>query len=376
VFGASSLHQGPVYPVRGAGGTAQIVATGGSSQVPWESWIYFNLGGGIEITFTDEMLGGRYDYAPIPFGAAGTAILHYAPRSVVESVAAVTPDAYQPDVAGPLSFGTYPAGFRGEGGKTRLEVYTGVPVSEIGGASPDSDRVASVERTVVLSDTAWREVVRFRDRIAVTAGSVSDTGAAAFLPDVKGVDLAPGAYNLAVQVTDPSTNRMQAYRQRIRLPEFGPDSLGMSDIELALRIVPADGPGPFVKDGLRVLPAPSRAYRRDQNPFLYFEVYNLQPDAAGVTRYRVDYTVRTKKDRNIAARIMSGLGRLAGTEQKKGEITISYDLTGSKRQESVHVELNVQDARAGAHLLRVTVTDVNRGSRAERETVFEIADGE
>ena len=69
---------------------------------------------------------------------------------------------------------------------------------------------------------------------------------------------------------------------------------------------------------------------------------------------------------------MSGLGRLVGTEQKKGEITISYDLTGSKAWEFIHVEINVQEARAGNHLVRVAVTDLNSGSRAYREANFEI----
>ena len=37
------------------------------STVPWETWIYTDdVAGGIEITFTDEIGTGTYDYAPIP----------------------------------------------------------------------------------------------------------------------------------------------------------------------------------------------------------------------------------------------------------------------------------------------------------------------
>jgi hypothetical protein len=36
----------------------------------------------------------------------------------------------------------------------------------------------------------------------------------------------------------------------------------------------------------------------------------------------------------------------------------------------------VQEARAGDHVIRVAVTDLNSGSRAEREAIFEIAKGE
>ena len=34
--------------------------------VPWETWTYIQLNGGIEFTFTDEWGNGRYDFAPLP----------------------------------------------------------------------------------------------------------------------------------------------------------------------------------------------------------------------------------------------------------------------------------------------------------------------
>ena len=36
------------------------------STIPWETWIYTDVGGGIEITFTDEFGAGTYEYAPMP----------------------------------------------------------------------------------------------------------------------------------------------------------------------------------------------------------------------------------------------------------------------------------------------------------------------
>ncbi|MSS71573.1 MAG: tetratricopeptide repeat protein [Candidatus Latescibacteria bacterium] len=370
VFNTSSLHQGPVYPVRGPGRSSEIVAAGGTSQVPWESWIYFNLGGGIEVTFTDEMLNGRYDYAPIPFGVPGTALISNSPKVILETVASATPDYYQPDVAGPLTFGTYPAGFRGQEGKTHLEVYTGIPLSQI--AYQDSGRIASLERSIALFDTTWREVLRAKDLLSFAASALSDTGAGAFIPDIRTFDLPPGDYHLAVQVTDRVSNRMQAYRQKVRLDRFGADSLQISDIELAQHVAPQTGSDPFVKNGLRVLPMPSRAYRRDQNPFLYYEVYNLRPDAAGQTRYRVDYIIRARRRENLGVKILSTLGRLIGSDEQKGELTISYELNGTQQTDFLHVELNLQEARPGSHTIRVAVTDLNSGARTERETSFRI----
>ena len=36
----------------------------GEVRVPWESWVYTQLGGGTEFVFTDQVLNGRWDFAP------------------------------------------------------------------------------------------------------------------------------------------------------------------------------------------------------------------------------------------------------------------------------------------------------------------------
>ena len=56
----------------------------------------------------------------------------------------------------------------------------------------------------------------------------------------------------------------------------------MSGIEIARRIAPTTEEGKFVKHGLEVIPMPSFTFKRDQDVFLYFEVYNLTRDAQGM----------------------------------------------------------------------------------------------
>ena len=64
------------------------------STVPWETWIYTDVGGGIEITFTDEIGSGIYDYAPVPPNQGGISIRQtaslstHSPESVYHRAAA------------------------------------------------------------------------------------------------------------------------------------------------------------------------------------------------------------------------------------------------------------------------------------------------
>ncbi len=36
----------------------------GGSDTPWESWVYVNIGGGVEFTFIDLTMNGRWDFPP------------------------------------------------------------------------------------------------------------------------------------------------------------------------------------------------------------------------------------------------------------------------------------------------------------------------
>lgn len=128
--------------------------------------------------------------------------------------------------------------------------------------------------------------------------------------------------------------------------------------------------GKFVKGKLRVIPAPSRAFEVDQSVFVYFEVYSLKPDAQGRTRYRVDYTVRSRK--GVGDLVLAGLGQLIGRSQKGDEVTVSYESGGEATQEAIHTALDLRKGKEGDYTLRVTVTDLNAGAKAARETTFRV----
>ena len=106
------------------------------STVPWETWIYADAAGGIEITFTDEIGSGAYDYAPMPPNQGDisigetTSLSRHAPHSVYRRAARVTPDFYTPrHEAPPLDFHYSLADFRGEGDRSLLEIYSRRPHS-------------------------------------------------------------------------------------------------------------------------------------------------------------------------------------------------------------------------------------------------------
>ncbi|MSS71180.1 MAG: tetratricopeptide repeat protein [Candidatus Latescibacteria bacterium] len=373
------LLRGPAYPMQAAGAGYTIVAAGGTASVPWESWIYIQIGGGTEFVFTDDFSTGAYDFAPIPALQVASSALtgtglgsgfssrlrEYSPEEVFRTVKTEAPTLYTSEApTGTVTFYAAAADFRGRSRDTsRVEVYVGVPVEEVA----PTDEGWQGERTVVVYNRAWQEVHRSVERspLPIPSGLREEV-----LDEVR-LDLPPGDYFMAVKVKDLTSRRTQTFREGLHVGGYGEDSLRVSGIELARQIAPAKGEGRFVKGDLRVIPMPSRTFGKSQNVNVYFEVYNLRQDAQGQTHFRVDYTVKGQKE-GSGIFSLTGLGRLIGKSEQGGVVTVSYDLAGKEAQDAVHTALDVSGGGAGDFTLQVTVTDLNSGMVASRKTTFTV----
>ena len=344
----------------------------------WEYWVYTEVDGGMEITFVKEFEDKGYDLAPFPHGLPlrVTVELHkLEPGPVLRDAAIRHPSVYEPGFADlPIDFYYYTAGFRGTEGKSRLEIYYGLPASEIGrlDVGEGTDLVV-LDRGVALFDSLWNEVHRSSDQIAFELPTEKQVQAGAFIPGELPVELDPGPYWMALQVRDVVSGRSQVYKQEVLLGDYGDDGpLAISDIELAFSILPQEEGEDFVKQGLRVIPMSSRAFRRDQNAFVYFEIYNLSRDEFGQTHYRVEYGIRSGKRRSLPARILKGLGSVLRASEKDRQVSVAYDQIGSAREEVAYVELDLSESGEGDQRVRVKVTDGVSNQDAEKEITFSI----
>jgi GWxTD domain-containing protein len=353
------------------------------SAVKWETWVYTKLGNGVEIDFTDELRTGNYNYAPIPTldkedyqnPAFGTEIvnamqtfLQYAPENIMKTETARTPERYDPVIrVSPLNFYYGLADFRGEGGTTAFELYTAVPFDQTG--APFGSDVEVECRTALLAPASGQAY-----RSAGTVSAPGDQWAkGGMLLDRARLNVPPGTYKLAVQARSLNGDRIQIYKQDITVKSYGRDTLQISDIQIAHAVAPTSEGGKFVKNGLRITPLPTAAIRPGDKIFFYFEVYNLAKDAGGQTRYRVEYTVNAS-GRSIAARVLSGLGKLVGASQQGPAASVVYEQSGVKDWEPHYVEMDLGPARSGEHIVRVTITDQVAGRTMFREAKFKVAE--
>ena len=157
-------------------------------------------------------------------------------------------------------------------------------------------------------------VGQVRDGGGKMAGSVRDTIRATLPPDKAGqlgsrplqydtaLTLRPGTYTLRFLARENATGKMGTFEARFTVPDLDAENtwLRLSSVVLAgqrERVAAAIGaaqtraaspPGhPLVQDGLKLIPSVTRVFRKDQELFVYFEIYDSRaPVAATLSFFR------------------------------------------------------------------------------------------
>ncbi len=354
----------PVYPV-----------TFNERSVPWESWIYTQVGGGVEFVFVDELLNGKWQFPSLPDGSRMSgerlsALLQYHPGAVLNDVVASTPEYFDlPPGIEPLEFYYDVARFRGKEGKTGVEVYYGVPTLEVGIENENG----YVRRSVVISDDEGEEVFRIRDDLHFGGIDAKQLKKGTFVPDMAYLEVPPGTYRMAVHLTDVHSGKWGVYVQDLVARAFS-DSLAMSDLELAWSIGEEEEfHDKYRKGDVWVMPMPSRSFVNDRSVFVYYEIYNLQRDEFGQTRYKVSYTIQqdVRSGSSIFGLLSGGFKKLMA-RGKKPQVAVSYEHVGRDVWEPIHLELDSKKMILGLNQVEIEVADLLSGQSVKREAIFRL----
>ncbi|MCZ6636097.1 MAG: GWxTD domain-containing protein, partial [bacterium] len=329
----------------------------------WESWIYAQVGGGIEVTFLDLTGKGFYDYAiPPPNSRNYKLWQRLAPEAVVARVTNQTPSVYEFDYGGdPLRIYVYTADFKVSDWDSNLEIYIGVPWSELGQTVEGGRAYAGVDREVVLYNRKLEPVYRDSARVVESMPVSEVVGPGTLLVDQVRARVPANTYLMAIQVRDPATRKIQIQKRYVVLKPFWNKAPALSGIEVAGSVEELEGPGDgkFDKGELRVVPLPSKVFVKGQLVYLYYEIYDLVRNEFGQTRYRVDYLLHGVEQGSTITRIFKGLGRALGQVPKAEGLQISYEHEGTSDREPIYVALDVTPLGKEEMEVTVTVTDLN-----------------
>jgi GWxTD domain-containing protein len=184
--------------------------------------------------------------------------------------------------------------FRGEGGRTRVEVSHQVRLADLQCRWNFDEQVFTGEllRRVVFYDEDLQMAATQDERIPVRAERLDDLRRGVLLPGLAVVQLKPGRYRMALRLEDAVSRHLQIFTTDVQVPAFPEGKLLLSDITLASALAAAEGPGLFRKGEWFVVPHPLHSYSAGMSVDLYFEIYGLRTDAEGLNDYTVTYRIR------------------------------------------------------------------------------------
>ena len=400
--GLDATFVGPVFPVKtqslgsfantstdelGFSKYKPVTTASSWSSVPWEVWIYKTLGDGIEITFTDEFLSGNYDYAPMPslteadfkkyesedqsYMRVIQRLTEFSPATVVQRVVSTNPDYYNIDALEPLDFYFDAITFRGPNDQTELQINFGLPIDNMALVT-DPDTTIIIERRTALIYPRALDYQKTKHLLSVPINDVNRDRGLQAISRVNHL-APPGEYELAIEASRQNANKVGAYQlPQIKLPNYQDTThVLMSDLQLASRISDAkDAPdSSFVRGIYYIQPQPSATFlpSANQSLYLYFEIYNLTPDAFGQTRYDVSYEVQQRDEKSFS--LIPLLGNLGGTK-KAESVGLSFEQVGTDIDVNTYLELPLTNLKPGRYNLQLTILDRNTDKRVSKRATF------
>ncbi len=324
---------------------------------PMQIWIYPQF----RLAFTDEFWNGHYQFTQPVLGSKS----RFKERTnidysmVAQDVYQVLPETFDFQLSGGTFESPYRITFFRKGEETEAQLDFGLPVPE------ESNRSRLAYRAgIFLLDQDRLPVFQLKESLKLDYRKNRDRLVGRYLINTLKFCFTPGDYPYSFELIDLAEDRNFVDRQSLRIPDFRSDSLMLSDLLLAYVIRPSRREGPFTRNGFFILPNIRQSYSPGENLFLYFEIYNLQPDGSGKTHYVVENSVVRREKRGI---IKTLLGK------KPPRVTIVNEYSGRETSDFVIQSLDPGNLEPGEYELEIKVKDEISKKETHRTTRFRIS---
>jgi GWxTD domain-containing protein len=338
-------------------------------------WSYGDGGQEVNLIFADTFLNGEYNF-PFPDKSWGSNDFRNSPATLAQRMIQSLPESYQHDYGGELLEYAYrTVEFRGSEGMTELEVVYGIPNPHLNFSRSGQMAQAVIVRRAVLFDIDWNEVARSEEEQIFDVAPTQAINPNRLVVEKAGFQVPPGKYQLALNIRDQKSKKVGLVKTEFDVGRYDHQTLAISSLVLANRLYSAEGADRFLRGELVVVPRLGRFFPSTQPLLVYYEIYNLTLDERGDTWYQTEYAVaRRPEKKGLLSRALSAIASPFGSGQKWESVSSTTENRGDSATEIGQLELDMSQAVLGEYLLKLTVTDMNGGQRAEREVEFGIVE--
>jgi len=246
---------------------------------------------------------------------------------------------------------------------TKVEIYFGVADSVVYSTKP------ALHRGLFFFDENWSVIRQWREKRRL----VNSTAAADHLADRWPVRMRPGTYQISLEVLDPKSSRSGAERETVVIEDFSAERLHMSSVVLAVADSSSSVLELYRDHNVHLVPVFLQEFFGETPIYVYYEIYNLALDAAGRSRYHLDYVVEpAPENKGLISRAAIRLGKLLGWRRQRMTIGSTFEAAGGSHDEKLYQRLEILGQPAGQYHLTIRVTDRVSGQSASRRVTLAI----
>jgi len=256
--------------------------------------------------------------------------------------------------------------FYGDSSEYIAEISIAAPVNALFNPEAPPDTI-ELETGAVVFDVGWRELQRETRQNKIVRNESSFFYQQNYIRKFRfGFD--QQKVRCASHLRQIGLEKLNGFKFDLDFSPFKTDSLMCSDIELAYQIEPSNQSMEFTKNGLSIIPNPTAQFKRTDPIYIYYEIYNLNPNTAGHTHYEVEYTATTVSSKaNVIQKLWS---RISGNQKKSISIRNTHEGTQSTSRE--YLALDFSQFNPSVVKLKVKVIDIITTASYETETEFEL----
>jgi GWxTD domain-containing protein len=157
-------------------------------------------------------------------------------------------------------------------GKGRVDIYVQVPYPEINFVKEGDRYTGRLEISATILSQEKQQIWQNSQLTELHVKDFSQTVSHRFSSLKQfSADIAPGNYELLLQITDQESKKVESAKRSITVKDFGNDTLALSTVMMVSRIS---------SDGMRktIIPNLTGTITKEQSSFyLFFEIYNRVP---------------------------------------------------------------------------------------------------
>jgi GWxTD domain-containing protein len=266
--------------------------------------------------------------------------------------------------------------FRGpQAGRMDVEIHGRVPLDRLAAGAPVARGEIESGLFVLNRNAAELERVTQREMMELRHAERRVESWRVTLPDT-------GQYLVGVEAREPNTWVAAVGRRTLEARGFPAGQLSVSDPLLADVVEPLTAE-PESRVDFRIVPNPERSYRAERAVALYFEIYNLLPDADQFASYELEITVTVEELLRTGPALQQVLGQLADAWGLTRQGTEAVHLRFGKEARVVardvvpeYFTIQLPDAPEGRYGVQLLIRDRNAGREARAASEFLIRNRE